>query len=185
MTDKEFVLHDNYNRDNDKVESHIDVYENSTNEVSNESNRRLFSIPIIIAVVAFSALVVLLIVSLSRSQHNSEKEQIMAIENRLDKLESDFTLLKNLIISKLDQAIKQMENQNRTIVKPKAPTAITPPTEQKEQLDVETKVHKVQAGDSLYKISLQYGLSIDLLREYNNLEPNATIFPGQEIKLNP
>jgi LysM repeat protein len=185
MTDKEFVLRDNYNRDNDKAENHIDVDEYSTNEVSNESNRGLFSIPIIIAVVAFSALVVLLIVSLSRSQHNSEKEQIMAIEKRLDKLESEFTLLKNLIISKLDKAIKQMENQNHTIVKQKAPTAITPPPEQKEQLDVETKVHKVQAGDSLYKISLQYGLSIELLREYNNLEPNATIFPGQEIKLNP
>jgi len=185
MTDKDFIWHDNYNRDNDNKEDHIDVYENSTYEVSNESNRRLFSIPVIIGAVAVLVFIVLLIVSLSSRQDNSGKKQILAIEKRLDKLESEFTLLKTLITSKLDQAIKQMENHNHTIVKQKAPTVITPSPEQKEQLDVETKVHKVQAGDSLYKISLQYGLSIELLREYNNLAPNATIFPGQEIKLNP
>jgi LysM repeat protein len=78
-----------------------------------------------------------------------------------------------------------MERERRTKTTQKKPSAKTPPLPQKEQIDVETKAHKVQAGDSLYRISLQYGLSIELLRDYNNLEPNATIYPGQEIKLTP
>ena len=88
MTDKDFIWHDNYNRDNDNREDHIDVYENSKYEVSNESNRRLFSIPVIIGAVAVLVLIVLLIVSFSSRQDNSGKKQILAIEKRLDKLES-------------------------------------------------------------------------------------------------
>ena len=88
MTDKDFIWRANYNRDNDNREDHIDVYENSKYEVSNESNRRLFSIPVIIGAVAVLVLIVLLIVSLSSRQDNSGKKQILAIEKRLDKLES-------------------------------------------------------------------------------------------------
>ena len=180
MTDKDSVWHDNYSE-----EGQIDSYENDTYEASNESHRKWFSTPMMVGAVGFSILVVLLIVVLSRSQNYAEKKQILAIEKRLDRLEAEFTSLKTYIASKLDQAIKEMEREKGTKTTQKKLSAKTPPPPQKEQIDLETKVHKVQAGDSLYRISLRYGLSLELLRDYNNLEPNDTIYPGQEIKLTP
>lgn len=180
MTDKDFVWHNNYSE-----EDQIDSYKNDTYEASNESHRKWFSTPMMIGAVGFSILVVLLIVVLSRSQNYAEKKQVLSIEKRLDRLDAEFTSLKTYIASKLDQAIKEMERERHTTTTQKKPLAKTPPPLQKEQMDLEKKVHKVQAGDSLYRISVQYGLSMELLRDYNNLGPNATIYPGQEIKLTP
>ena len=109
----------------------------------------------------------------------------MAIDKRLDRLEADFTLLTTEFASKLDRAIKEMERDKHTTAKQKIPSAKTPSPPQKEQKDVEPKVHKVHAGESLSRISRYYGLSIEQLRDFNNLEPNATIYPGQELKLTP
>ena len=180
MTDKNFAWHDNYSE-----EDQINSYENDTNEASNESHRKWFSIPTMVGAVGFSILVVLLIVVLSRSQNYAGKKQILAIEKRLDRLETEFTSLKTYIASKLDQAIQEMERDRHTTATTKAPSSKTPPSAQKEQKDVISKVHKVQAGESLFRISRYYGLTIEQLRDYNNLEPNATIYPGQELKLNP
>ena len=46
-----------------------------------------------------------------------------------------------------------------------------------------SKYHQVQAGETLYGISRQYGLTVEQLRSYNNISPNATIKPGQKLKL--
>jgi LysM repeat protein len=50
---------------------------------------------------------------------------------------------------------------------------------------VQPKIHKIQSGESLYSISRRYGLTVQQLRDYNNLEPKAKISPGQELKLIP
>ena len=171
-TNRDSVRHDNYSQ-----EAQIDSYVNDTYEASNESYRKRSSTPMIIGAVGFLIFVVLFVVVTSRSQDYADKKQILALEKRLDQLENDFTSLKIYIASNLDQAIKEMERDEQTAVEPKRPAV------QKKQTDVEPKVHKVKAGDSLYKISRQYGLTIGQLREYNNLEPNAKIYPGQELQL--
>jgi len=44
-----------------------------------------------------------------------------------------------------------------------------------------SKIHMVQPGDSLWKISQQYeGLSIEKIKELNNLKSNK-IVPGQKL----
>jgi LysM repeat protein len=49
----------------------------------------------------------------------------------------------------------------------------------------EERVHVVQAGETLYRIGLQYGISWVVLAEYNNL-PNANaIYAGQELLIPP
>ncbi len=45
--------------------------------------------------------------------------------------------------------------------------------------------HKVESGDSLYLISLSYGVSIDLLRKYNDLQEGHMIHPGQMLVIKP
>jgi LysM repeat protein len=185
MTDKKFVWHDNYNRGNDNKEDEFESYDNIRYETAIEELQKKHSRLLKITAVTFLIFVILLIVILYKSQKLAEINQVLIIEKRLDRLEAKFTTLKTYIASKLDQALKEMERDRHTTTTQKKPLAKTPPPPQEEQRDIETKVHKVQAGDTLYRISLQYGISIALLRDYNNLEPNATIHPGQQIKLDP
>ena len=180
LKNKNFEWHDNYSR-----EEQFDSYENDTNEDSNKSARIWFSTPVVIGAVAFAIIVVLLFVVLTRGQNYAGEKQILVIEKRLDRLESEFTSLKTYIASKLDQAIKEMERDRRTAAAGMAPSSQIPPAGQTEQKDEEPKVHKVLPGESLSRISRYYGLTIKQLRDYNNLEPNATIYPGQELKLIP
>lgn len=50
------------------------------------------------------------------------------------------------------------------------------------QADAQEKVHTVQHGDTLWKISQSYNLSTQDLVQYNNLS-STTIYVGQELSL--
>ena len=43
--------------------------------------------------------------------------------------------------------------------------------------------HLVQQGDTLYQIGRRYGVSVDVLRQANNLKPNIPIHPGQILRI--
>ena len=45
----------------------------------------------------------------------------------------------------------------------------------------ENTYHKVKSGESLGKLSTQYGVTIADLKEWNNLDKRGTILPGQKI----
>ena len=45
----------------------------------------------------------------------------------------------------------------------------------------ENTFHKVKAGESLGKLSTQYGVTVAELREWNNLDKKGTILPGQKL----
>lgn len=49
----------------------------------------------------------------------------------------------------------------------------------------EERVHVVQAGENLYRIGLQYGVSWTVLAEYNNLANANDIEVGQQIRIPP
>jgi LysM repeat protein len=58
-----------------------------------------------------------------------------------------------------------------------------------QQLHIPTKMasppkwYAVRPGDSLYTISLRYGLDVNDIIDYNNLDNPNTIYPGQLIML--
>lgn len=43
--------------------------------------------------------------------------------------------------------------------------------------------HEVQPGETLYRISRQYNISVDSLRQLNGLSDQAAIHPGQKLKV--
>ena len=45
--------------------------------------------------------------------------------------------------------------------------------------------HVVSRGETLYRISKQYGISVDELRRLNHMDPSAPIHPGQELQVSP
>ncbi|MDP4292216.1 MAG: LysM peptidoglycan-binding domain-containing protein, partial [Bacteroidota bacterium] len=44
--------------------------------------------------------------------------------------------------------------------------------------------HKVKAGESLAKLSKKYNVSVDQIKEWNNLDKKGTILPGQKLIVN-
>lgn len=185
MSDKDIVLHDNYSRNNHNEKDEFESYENIRYETAIQGLRKKHSRFLRITAVASSIFVILLIVIIYKSQKLAEKNQVLAIEKRLDRLEAKFTSLKIYIASKLDQAIKEMERDRNTTTTQNSYSEKTPSPTQKEEKDVKPKIHKVQPGESLARISRYHGLSIKQLRDYNNLDSDSIIYPDQELKLTP
>ena len=79
---------------------------------------------------------------------------------------------------------KQFNSFNDTIIK----KPITPPKSSNAQTaekQTEAVYHEVLAGETLYRISLRYGITVDELRRLNKLEPEATIYPKQRLLIRP
>ena len=62
----------------------------------------------------------------------------------------------------------------------KAEPATTAPAAKKE---APTKIHIVKQGETLYRISRRYNLSVDQLKQYNQLDSKTAIYPGQRLKV--
>ena len=185
MTEKEIIWRDNYNRPNHNDEVDRESYENIEFQSAIEELHKKHSRFVKISAVVFIIFAVLLAVLIFRSLNLADKNQVTTIEKNFDRLEGDFTSLKVYIASKLDQAIKEMELDRRAAMTQNSSQSKTEPTAQKEQKEAGPKVHKVQRGESLARIGKYYGLTVEQLRLYNNLDSDSIIHPGQELRLTP
>ena len=185
MTDKDFVWHDNYSRNYDKENDKIQTYENVRYETAIEELQKKHSRFVKITAAAILILVILLSVVISKGRQLAEKNQVLAIEKNLDRLDGEFTSLKVYIASKLDQAIKEMERDRNPTTPQESSSTDTASSAQEEQKEAKPKVHKVLPGESLSRISRYHGLTVQQLRAYNNLGPDSVIYPGEELKLTP
>ncbi len=185
MTDNDVIWRDNYSRSNAREEGKPEQFENAAYEAAIEEIRGQHAKFVKITTVAFIVLVTLLAILIFRSQSSLDENQVAATEKKLDRLEGEFTSLKVYIASKLDEAIKEMERERQALVTQNSSTEDTSSPAQEEQEEVKSKVHKVLPGESLARISRYHGLTVQQLREYNNLGPDSIIHPGDELKLTP
>jgi len=185
MTDKDFVWRDNYSRNNGSDKDKLENYENIRYETAIEELRTKHSRFVKMAAAVFLILAVSLAVLVFKGRNLAEQNQVVLIEEKLDRLEAEFTSLKIYIASKLDQAIKEMERDRNTRTTQNSSSVKPPSPPQEEQKDVKPKVHKVLAGESLARICRYHGLTVKQLRDYNNLDSDSIIHPGQELKLTP
>jgi membrane-bound lytic murein transglycosylase D len=51
----------------------------------------------------------------------------------------------------------------------------------KQSKAVKKRYHEVKRGETLYRISKQYGITVDELRRLNKLSPNQPIEVGQKL----
>lgn len=83
--------------------------------------------------------------------------------------------------TKIGQRFDQVNNQLNTLKIPQqaaAKPAATPPPK---KTATPARIHVVKAGDTLYQISRQYGLTVDQLKKLNKMGQDITIRPGQEL----
>jgi len=85
-------------------------------------------------------------------------------------------------LDKLTQKIDQLEKRMAsTPAKTEAPYPI-----QRRPFPLDKgRYHKVRSGDTLYRISRQYGISVHELCRLNNLTPEQAIHPGQKLLVAP
>ena len=164
---------------------------------------------IYIAIAGFLTLIILCVVLIARTYSLAEKSQLLALESRLEQLEgrlgsgegglsqtggSGNQLI--LLTERLDQLEANMTARMNNLVKelsaqPSEPVtesvqkAETPKPVPAAKVESKAKMHTVKPGDTLYRISRRYNLSVDQLREYNKLGAKAAIYPGQQLQVSP
>ena len=204
--DKDFVLSNDY-QGRDVMEPQDDSYYGSS---SGTSGARAFK-HIYIAIGGFLILIVLCVVLIARTYSLAEKAQLLALESRLEQLEGRLGSLEGdgalsqtggsgnqliLLTERLDQLEANMTARMNNMVKelstppPATTSKAVQKTETQKQLpaatmETKTKMHTVKQGETLYRISRRYNLSVDQLREYNKLGDAAAIYPGQQLQVTP
>ena len=118
-----------------------------------------------------------------------------ALENRIQQIEEQGkevrqSLLKTdlsirTIKGDLNQLIEAFEGSQKKT--PPVPKKVEVPKSVKEASIAQTEkdYHLVSRGETLYRISRKYGISVDDLRRLNNMDPNALIHPGQKLLVTP
>ena len=118
-------------------------------------------------------------------------ERLGKQEQKLDRLDKKTDRFESTVTTQIDQIIKELGALHQKISQNSATAAPQPKTAAKKKPAASKKAtstiqfHQVQAGDTLYRISRRYGLSIEQLRTYTGLAVNAAIYPGQKLKLSP
>ena len=204
--DKDFVLSSN-SPDSSVLEPREDFYHGAGRHVSGE---RFFKATYI-AIGGFLILIVLSVVLIARTYSLAEKVQLLALESRLEQLENRLGTIEGegglsqaggqgnqliLLTERLDQLeanmaarINNMANQLNTLP-PKTVTEAAPKAEAAAatagpEKETTARIHTVKPGETLYRISRRYNLSVEQLRQYNELDSKASIYPGQKLKISP
>ncbi len=121
---------------------------------------------------------------MNRFEHREEERQRVIAQY----MQSDQDLKSRLdaqreTIDDLRQKIAALEKAaQRPAPAPPAPAQTPPRQETRPAPAAQDKItHEVQRGENLFRIGLQYNISVDELLRLNNLSPNDSIHPGQKI----
>jgi LysM repeat protein len=208
--DKDFVLSNSY-QDNDTLGSREDVYHGSGSSASGAKAFKHIYIAIggFLILIVLSVVLIARTYSLAEKvQLLAMESRLEQMENRLGSVEGEGGLSQNagsgnqliLLTERLDQLeanltarINSMANQlNTAALKPAPQTTTKAETPSKAKTgktvgevkkETPPKTHIVKKGDTLYRISRRYNLSVEQLRQYNQLGKKASIYPGQELKV--
>jgi len=120
-----------------------------------------------------------------------------ALEDRIQQIEEQQMGVRQSIIKTdrtmrslrgdLAQLAEAFENSRKkaTQVPQKVPVQEPVPVKVEKISTPEEGYHVISRGETLYRISKQYGISVDELRRLNNMDPSTLIYPGQKLLVKP
>jgi LysM repeat protein len=119
---------------------------------------------------------------------NARVDRLEAIAKKMISIEGQFKTLEQSM-SKLEASGKSLGQRLDTLAQktesmPKA-TPVAKKAEPPPASQPKGEYHEVRRGDTLYQIGKKYGISVNRLRELNNLEQNQAIYPGQKLSVSP
>ena len=115
-------------------------------------------------------------------------KKVMAIENQFADMEQTLSRLEasnralNQQVSDLTRKTESLSTPTASgSAKPQAsPSQQSPPSQQ-----TKARYHEVSRGETLFRISKKYGITVNQLRQLNNLKENQAIYPGQKLLVKP
>jgi LysM repeat protein len=105
--------------------------------------------------------------------------QLAELQGKISSLAPDPALIRR--VDGLAQKIEALDKQKQPTAESKAnpsPSSIMP-------VSIEKQYHTVQNGETLYRISKKYGISLEELRKLNHLSADQPLRAGQEILVSP
>jgi len=204
---EDFVISEDDDTNGEDNLSRQDYYEGQTGLLPNKLNRTF-----IIGGIGLVIIVILLVMVLTGPSDVASRQQLQALEDRIQQLEKRITTtgvmdealgridsnekelslimervdrFEGTVATQIDQIIKELGKLHQKAGTAPAAKVKTPPPAAKSTPQKQTQVHEVKAGETLYSISRRYGLTVDQLRTYNDIGKDAAIRPGQKLKLSP
>ena len=204
MVDPKFENHDNFVI-NDKYDDARELNQEDYYDDHSGILRKKYLNPFTIGGAGLVVIVILLIVFLSGPEDAVDSKRLQSLEAKIQQLEKKLASI-DAINQALDRLGKQEQNLNLIserferfnstvttqidqIIKELGAlhqkSSQAPQPANTDQKETKAKFHQVRAKETLWGISRQYGLTVSQLRSYNNMGSNATLQPGQKLKLTP
>ena len=156
--------------------------------------------PFILLGAGFLALLVVAVFLINRGPTKTTSVDLRPLQSKLDLLENrlirlegddkDFSQLrmniaglKNSLSKRMDQLSEELDKLKMELKQTKERTIASIPAKERETYPPAIRYHKVRYGESLYRISRRYGISISELCRLNNLDLKKHIYPGQRLKI--
>jgi len=204
---EDFVISQNDDTDGEEDIGRQDYYDDQTGLFQNKLTRTY-----IIGGIGLVIIVILLVMVLAGPSDVVDRQQLQALEDRIQQLEKRITTtgvmdealdridsnekelslimervdrFEGTVTTQIDQIIKELGKLHQKAGTAPATKPKTPQPAAKSTPEKQTKVHEVRTGETLYSISRRYSLTVDQLRTYNNLGKESAIRPGQKLKLSP
>jgi LysM repeat protein len=125
-----------------------------------------------------------------------QEQNLESFQNRIEQLEAFVKHKTDQFTSDLENAQKQIasleskRSPSAATSKPSAsrPVASKPASAEKPataRTSDTARFHTVKKGETLYRISINYGISVDKLLDLNDMSKNSVIYPGQKLKVSP
>jgi LysM repeat protein len=167
--------------------------------------RKKYLTPVTIGSVGIIVIVILLVIFLSGPKDVVDSRQLQSLETKIQQLEKKLASIGvidqaldrlgkqeeklNLISERFDRFNSTVTTQIDQIIKELGvlhqKSSQTPQPVKIDQKETTPNFHLVRPEETLWGISRRYGLTLDQLRSYNNIGAEATIQPGQRLKLTP
>ena len=105
---------------------------------------------------------------------------------RMDLLTKEIEKLQNTAAAQPGSKVKSSETaESNVLQQPKIQSVLEKPEAPVTPITQSPAEHEVAAGETLYSISRNYGLTVTELLKYNGLAEGATIYPGQKLVTSP
>ena len=202
---EDFVISEDDDTEGEEDLGRQDYYDDQTGLFQNKLNRTF-----IIGGIGLVIIVILLVMVLAGPSDVVDRQQLQALEDRIQQLEKRITTtgvmdealgridnnekelslimervdrFEGTVATQIDQIIKELGKLHQKAGSAPAAKVKTAQPAAKSTPEKPTRVHEVRPGETLYSISRRYGLTVDQLRTYNNLGTDTAIHPGQKLKL--
>jgi LysM repeat protein len=122
-------------------------------------------------------------------QNENSMAQIQAIEERVDRFETLFSVKLDSLIERVgivEKSILRFKNRSvnkKVNQKPEPEIVISEKKAMKTAVKKKSRSHIVQKKETLYSISKKYSISIAKLKKLNKLSENAILYPGDKLLL--